>query len=103
MKIVLCNCPPDDAPRIGRVLVQRKLAACVNALPGVRSFYEWKGEICDDPETTLLIKVTADGMPALREALVELHPYEVPEILALDVNVGDSHRPYVDWVGEVIG
>ena len=98
MRVVLCNCPPDQAMSIGRTLVERKLAACVNALPAVRSLYVWKGEICDDAETTLLIKAPADRLDALRAAILELHPYEVPEIVVLGVDVDASHGPYVDWV-----
>lgn len=103
MKVVLCNCPPEDAARIGRALVERKLAACVNAIPGVRSFYEWKGQLCDDAETTLLIKVRAEGVDALRQGIRELHPYEVPEVVVLDVDVARSHAPYVEWVRSATG
>lgn len=100
MRVVLCNCPPDAAPTLARALVDKRLAACVNLIPGVRSIYRWQGEICDDGETTLLIK--SDAAPgALEAAIVELHPYSVPEILALDIDETHSHAPYVEWVRDM--
>ena len=77
MKLVLCNTPPDRAEPIARAVVERKLAACVNILPAVRSLYIWEGKVCDDAEATLLLKVAAEGVDALRAALVELHPYDL--------------------------
>ncbi len=97
MRVVLCNCPPEAAPTIARALVDRRLAACVNLIPNVRSVYRWQGEICDDAETTLLIKSAVD--PAkLEAAIAELHPYDVPEILALEIDETHSHAPYLEWV-----
>ena len=98
MRVVLCNCPPDAAPDLAHGLVANRLAACVNIVPGVRSLYVWEGRVCDDAESTLLIKVRAEGVPALREALASRHPYAVPEIVVLGVDVEASFRPYVDWV-----
>lgn len=96
MRLVLCNCPPDKADLIARTVVERKLAACVNALPGVKSTYRWKGQVCVDEETTLLIKTRAELVDALTAAIVELHPYEVPEVIALPILEG--HAPYLEWV-----
>lgn len=98
MRIVLCNCPPDAAPEIARTLIERRLAACVNLIPGVRSFYRWEGAVQDDAEVTMLIKVAASGVVDLHDALVELHPYSVPEILVLGVDLDLCHAPYVSWV-----
>lgn len=103
MRVVLCNCPPEAAADIARALVDKRLAACVNLIPGVRSIYRWKGEICDDGETTLLIKTTATDLAPLRTALIELHPYEVPEILALPIDAAASHGPYLDWMRQHSG
>lgn len=83
------------------MLVERQLAACVNILPGVESIYRWKGELNRDPEALALIKTTADGYPALEEALVDLHPYEEPEVIALEVAAGSAG--YLGWVGEMVG
>jgi periplasmic divalent cation tolerance protein len=90
-----------DAERIARALVERRLAACVNVLPGVVSFYRWKGEVCRDDELLLVIKTRAERLPALREELVALHPYELPELVALPVESG--HAPYLAWVDESVG
>ena len=96
MRLVLCNCPPEHADRLARALIERRLAACVNALPGVVSTYRWTGEVCVEGETTLLIKTRSDRLEELTEVLVELHPYDVPEVIALPILEG--HQPYLDWV-----
>ena len=87
-----------DAERIARELVGRRLAACVNVVPGVVSIYRWKGEVQRDEERLLVIKTRAEALEALREALVALHPYEVPELVALRVEAG--HEPYLRWIDE---
>jgi periplasmic divalent cation tolerance protein len=87
-----------DAERIATVLVERGLAACVNVVPGVTSIYRWKGALQRDLELLLVIKTRADRFEALREALVSLHPYEVPELIALPVEAG--HPPYLAWLDE---
>ncbi len=97
MRIVLSNLPPEHADRIATTLVQERLAACVNLLP-VTSVYRWKGEICRDPEVTALIKVRADGVERLRDRLRQLHPYDLPEIVALPVDADGSLDAYIDWV-----
>jgi periplasmic divalent cation tolerance protein len=90
----------EDAERIARALVESRLAACVNVVPGVVSVYRWKGEVCRDEERLLVIKTRADRLEALRGALVGLHPYEVPELLALPVAAG--HAPYLAWLDESV-
>jgi periplasmic divalent cation tolerance protein len=89
------------AERLAHGLVERRLAACVNIVGPVRSVYRWKGEIVSDDERLLLIKTASEQFEALREALRELHTYEVPEILALAVEAGD--RPYLDWLAGCLG
>ena len=86
------------AERIGRAVVEENLAACANILPGVRSIYRWQGQIEDASEVLMLLKTTAMRVDALRERIAELHPYEVPEFLAVDVASG--YEPYVDWIRE---
>jgi periplasmic divalent cation tolerance protein len=99
--VVLCTVGSvEDAERIAGALVDRGLAACVNVLPGVTSFYRWKGETARDSEWLLVMKTTAGRFEALREALVELHPYEVPEIIALPIERG--HAPYLEWIDESV-
>jgi periplasmic divalent cation tolerance protein len=91
----------DKAAEIARTLVEERLAACVNILPAVRSIYRWKGELCDDAEALCVIKTRADRVEALRERLIALHPYEVPELIVLDVVSG--HTPYLAWIDESVG
>jgi periplasmic divalent cation tolerance protein len=90
----------EDAERIGRALVEAGLAACVNVLPAVTSIYRWKGTLEKEEERLLLIKTRADRFDALKQALVALHPYEVPEVLALPI--ADGHQPYLDWLDESV-
>jgi periplasmic divalent cation tolerance protein len=101
MVVVLCNCSPDEATGLARALVERKLAACVNILPGVTSVYEWEGAICEDGESTLLVKTPDDRVAALSDAIRELHSYDTPEILVLDVDEARSDPRYVAWVHDV--
>ncbi len=98
MVIVLCNCSPGEAKGLARELVERKLAACVNILAGVTSVYEWQGELCEDTESTLLIKAPDDRVEALSDAIRALHSYDTPEILVLDVDTARSDPRYVEWV-----
>ena len=68
----------------------------MNVLPGVRSVYRWKGAVEREDERLLLIKTRAERLPALREAILSLHPYEVPEVVALPIEAG--HTPYLEWL-----
>ena len=86
----------EAAERIARALVEQGVAACVNVVPGVVSFYRWKGVLERDAETLLVIKARADRFDALLAALLALHPYELPELVALPIEAG--HRPYLDWL-----
>ncbi len=95
--LVLSTCPDaETAARIARALVEERLAACVSRIPGMASTYRWQDEIREDAEVWLLIKTTRDRFDALRGRLVELHPYEVPELLAIEVV--DGHPAYLDWI-----
>jgi periplasmic divalent cation tolerance protein len=91
----------EDAERIARALVERRLAACVNVVPGLTSVYRWKGGVQAEPERLLLIKTRAQRFEALRQALVELHPYELPEVVAVPLEGG--HAPYLAWLDESVG
>jgi len=97
-RVVFCTFPsPDKAGEIARVLVGEKLAACVNILDAV-SIYVWKDELQNDAETLAIIKTSADRFEALKKRIIELHPYEVPEVIALPIL--DGHAPYLAWVEE---
>lgn len=97
MRIVLTNLPATRGAQVAHTLVEERLAACVNLI-GVRSFYRWNGAIADDSEETLLIKVAAERVSALRARLLELHPYQLPEIVVLNVDAEQSLARYIDWV-----
>lgn len=86
----------EDAARVGHALVERRLVACVNLVRGIRSIYRWQGRIEDEAEVFAVMKTRRDRLPELLAALPDLHPYEVPEILALAVAGGGSS--YLDWL-----
>lgn len=95
--VVLCTFPDrDQARQIGTVLVERQLAACVNLIPKIESIYRWEGRICREEEVLGLIKVAEAGFEALKDAILELHPYETPEVIALPVEAGNE--AYLSWV-----
>lgn len=101
LKLVLCTCPDrDTAERIALALVERRLAACVNVLPGVRSFYIWQGNTEVGDELLLLIKSSDSAYPDLQAAIKDMHPYEVPEIVVLSIAQGLP--AYLNWVKEVV-
>lgn len=95
--IVLTNCPDAEvADRIARTLVEQGLAACVNQLPPVSSVYRWRGSVERAREVPLLIKTTRERMAELQDAIRALHPYELPEIVAIPVVAGLP--AYLRWV-----
>lgn len=102
VSVVLVTAPDGDtAERLGRLLVEERLAACVNVVPAITSIYRWEGRVESDQETLLVIKTSTGGFETLRRRVVELHPYDTPEVLALDVRNGS--REYLDWVLGSVG
>ena len=98
MTALLCltTCPdPDSARRIADALVEERLAACVNVLPAVQSTYRWQGHLERADELLLLIKTTRVRLPALQERIKALHPYELPEVLAVEAG---GLPAYLQWV-----
>jgi periplasmic divalent cation tolerance protein len=96
-RIVLSTAGSEqEAHKIAHILVKRRLAACVNILPRVQSIYRWKGEIESAQEWLLLIKTRVDKFPAVRDAIGELHSYEVPECIVLEIE--DGSLPYLQWL-----
>ncbi len=100
MRVVFCTCPAESAREIAHSLVNEGLVACVNVIPGLSSVYRWKGELCEDAETLLLIKTRASLLPQLTERLVDMHPYEVPEVIALPLAEGEGNPDYLKWLLE---
>lgn len=96
--VVYVTAPEEAAGRLARGLIDRKLAGCVNVLPAVRSVYRWKGAVEEGTESLLIIKTTKERLPALAEGVKDLHPYEVPEIIALPITAGSD--AYCAWLRE---
>jgi periplasmic divalent cation tolerance protein len=97
LHVVLVTAPDAEVgARIGRTLVEEGLAACANLVPGVRSIYRWEGAVHDDAEVLLILKTRAALSAALAARVRALHPYQLPEVLALAVAGGSE--PYLDWV-----
>lgn len=95
--VVLCSCPEGaPAAHLAETLVTESLAACVNRLPGVVSYFRWEGRVQQDAETLLLIKTTAARLAELTARIKQLHPYELPEVVAVPVLGGLEE--YLDWV-----
>jgi periplasmic divalent cation tolerance protein len=97
--VCLCTCPDRaSAERIAEALVSERLAACVNIVPGVRSVYRWRGEVERADECLLLAKTTRAALPELQARLPALHPYELPELLAIEA-VGGLPA-CLDWIAD---
>jgi periplasmic divalent cation tolerance protein len=86
----------EEAVPLAKTLVERGLVACVNVLPGVRSFYSWEGRLADDREVLLIMKTRSERWEALSAAIEELHPYDVPELISLPLHKGAAS--YLSWV-----
>jgi periplasmic divalent cation tolerance protein len=86
----------DEAVRLVRALLDRRLIACGTLLPGARSIYRWQGKVADEREVLLLLKTRSARLEPLQEAFKELHPYKVPELLALAVDTG--LEKYIEWI-----
>lgn len=100
--VVLVTAPDaETGARIARALLEDHLIACANLLPQVRSLYRWEGRVEDDPEVLLVLKTGRERVEALTERVRELHPYDVPEVIALPVTAGSA--PYLKWVLEETG
>jgi periplasmic divalent cation tolerance protein len=101
-EVVLITVPSEEVARsIARALVEERLAACVNLVPGLTSIYRWQGEVAEDQEVLLIIKTTTFAFPRLKERVLALHPYTVPEIIALPI--AEGHGAYLDWLRESVG
>lgn len=95
--IVFCTISDEEkAAEIARSLISLKLAPCANIIPEIRSIYTWKNVIYDEGEALIIIKTRKSLVDRLKQKIKELHPYEVPEIIALDA--ADVHQPYLEWV-----
>jgi periplasmic divalent cation tolerance protein len=102
IRVALVTAPsPTVGADLCRALVEERLAACGNVVPGVRSIYRWEGQVVDEAEVLLVLKTVREKVPELIARTRELHPYKVPEILVLDVEAGNM--PYLEWVTRETG
>ena len=100
--LILCTCPNREiAQKIAGALVEQRLAACVNISSPVTSVYSWQGKIESDEELLLTIKTTRARYGALEQAILALHPYELPEIIAVPISTGLTE--YLDWIDNSCG
>ena len=100
-RYIVCFVTIDDlqkAAHMARYIVENKLAACVNIIPELRSIYAWQGQVCDERESLLIIKTRSELFPDLTAAVKKLHPYEVPEIVALNIDQGLPE--YLKWIDD---
>ena len=97
--VVLVTAPTGEkAAELARLLVEEGLAACGNVVPGLRSIYRWEGQVQDEAEALLVLKTRAELFEPLRARVVQVHPYQCPEVLRLDV--AEGHAPYLKWIGD---
>jgi periplasmic divalent cation tolerance protein len=100
-RLVLTTCGSlEEARSIAQTLVERQLAACVNIVPQIESVYRWHDEVETSTEWLLVIKTTAEAFDRLRETLIELHSYELPECIAIALE--DGSAAYLDWIGQSV-
>jgi periplasmic divalent cation tolerance protein len=100
--VLFCTVPSmEEGRRMARHVVNRRLAACVNLVPGLASIYEWEGEIEDTSEVLLILKTRKDLVQDLTARIVEIHPYDCPEVIALPIASG--HARYLKWIDSVTG
>jgi periplasmic divalent cation tolerance protein len=90
----------EEAHKIARYLVDNQLAACVNIVPQIESIYRWQGKVESSAEWLLLIKTTSENVPAVEDAIRELHSYDLPECIAIAIEGGAS--AYLDWIGQSV-
>lgn len=99
MALVLITAPSRQvASKLAKTLVQERLAACVNLVPGLVSLYRWEGKMCEEVEVLLLCKTARAAFPALCRRVRQMHPYQLPEIIALPLVAGDA--AYLQWLLE---
>ncbi|WP_144212423.1 divalent-cation tolerance protein CutA [Shewanella donghaensis] len=97
--LVITTCPDNaSAKRIASALVEAKVAACVQLIPQIESFYVWDNEVCHSSEVALHIKCMAENYDEIQQIVIQLHPYEVPELIALPITQGLPN--YLNWIKE---
>jgi periplasmic divalent cation tolerance protein len=99
--IVICTSPSlEISNQLAEECVQKKIAACCNIIPGVKSIYEWEGKIEKSEEQLILIKSTEDNFKAIENTINAIHPYDVPEIISVKIDNGNEY--YLEWINQTI-
>ena len=91
----------ESAAPAAKELVSKRLAACANILPGALSYFVWEGELQAETEVIVIFKTSAAAVKDLRDAMAELHPYDAPAFVAIDIDESRSSREYVEWIKHV--
>ncbi|MHC1590839.1 MAG: divalent-cation tolerance protein CutA [Candidatus Helarchaeales archaeon] len=99
--VVFVTCSPKQASEIARAVVESKLAACVNVIPNVTSVYTWQGKVEEDQESLLVMKTREELFESLKEKILNIHSYDLPEIIFLPIKSG--HQPYLEWISQSTG
>ena len=99
--ILITAASEEEATTIGRALVERKLVACANVVPGIRSIFRWEGKVTEEKEVLLLVKSRNESFDEIEKAVKGLHSYEVPEVIGIDIVKGSSN--YLNWIIDSTG
>ncbi len=102
MRLVIVTAPKEAAPKLCKQIIEERLAACANILPSIRSIYTWGRRIVDEDEAMIFFKTTDDRVSSLTQRVKELHEYDVPEIIAVQIREDQGNPSYLDWVREVV-
>lgn len=99
--VLITTSSSEEAEKIGRALVEGRLAACVNTIPEIKSFFTWQGKLEEEREALMIVKTKASLFPSLVERVKALHSYTLPEVIALPIQMGSES--YLRWIDEVTG
>ena len=98
--VAFITVPAEHAEAVSSALIETRSAACVNVISGLTSVYRWKGEVCRDPESLMVVKTTADKRQAVADVLTAHHPYEEPELIFLPIQSGS--KSYLSWLTSMV-
>ncbi|MBC8324742.1 MAG: divalent-cation tolerance protein CutA [Verrucomicrobia subdivision 3 bacterium] len=103
MHHIIFTTAPDleVARRLARDVIENRLAACANLVPGVESHYRWEGKVCKESEVLMVLKTTGEQLPALEAFVLAEHPYDTPEFVAQTIEAGSAR--YLDWISRCVG